>query len=72
VTVDDSCRGVREMVLADLGGRIAERLQQLRPRRILRLDPLRSPGSLTVVRPVRSGSWPVINAARPAVRLACA
>jgi hypothetical protein len=34
--------------------------------------PCLAPGMPTVVRPVRNGICPVMNAARPAVQLACA
>ena len=33
--------------------------------------PKSAPGSPTLVRPVRIGDWPVMNAARPAVQLCC-
>ena len=47
---------VAEMVLAELAGRVAERLEQLRDRRILCLRPTGAPGKPTLERPVRKRS----------------
>jgi hypothetical protein len=47
---------VTEVVLAELPGRVALRLE-------------RRGGKPTLVSPVRYGFWPVMNAARPAVQL---
>ena len=59
---------VAEVVLAELAGRIAERLEQLGDGRILGAQPERGDGMPTLVRPVRKTLWPVRNAARPAVQ----
>ena len=61
---------VAEMVLAELAGGVAQRLEQLGDGRVLRSAGRRSaPGRPTLVRPVRIGDWPVMKAARPAVQL---
>ena len=60
---------VAEVVLAELPGRVAERLQQLGDRRVLGLQADVEPGMPTLVRPVRKTLWPVMNDARPAVQL---
>ena len=60
---------VAEVVLAELSGHIAERLEQLGDGRVFFLQTESAPGRPTLVRPVRMGDWPVINAARPAVQL---
>ena len=60
---------VAEMVLAELAGDVALRLQQLGDGRVLVRQPLLgAPGSPTFRRPVRIGLWPVMKAARPAVQ----
>ena len=59
---------VAEMVLAELAGRVALRLEQLGNRRILLRQPLLRAGSPTFSSPVRNGLCPVMNAARPAVQ----
>ena len=61
---------VAEVVLADLAGRVAERLEQFGDGRIFAAEARFAPGIPTVVRPVRIGICPVMNAARPAVQLA--
>ena len=60
---------VAEVVLAELAGGVALRLQRRRDGRILGCSPSVAPGRPTLVRPVRYGFWPVMNAARPAVQL---
>ena len=56
---------VAEVVLAELAGRIAERLEQLGDSRVSLGMPSFAPGRPTLVRPVRIGDCPVMNAARP-------
>ena len=63
---------VAQMVLAELAGGIAHRLQRRRDRRRLAGMPIGEPAWPTVVRPVRIGNWPVMKLARPAVQLASA
>ena len=61
---------VAKMVLAELAGRIAEILEELR--RLVGSSALRpsvAPGMPTLVSPVRIGDCPVMKAARPAVQL---
>ena len=61
---------VAEMVLPELSGGVAERLQQFRNVRILRPHAqFGAPGSPTLVSPVRNPHWPVMKDARPAVQL---
>ena len=60
---------VAEVVLAELPGHVAERLQEIGDGRVLGLQPSLAPGSPTLVSPVRIGDWPVMKAARPAVQL---
>ena len=62
---------VAEMVLAELAGGVAERLEQLGDGRVRLLRPSGAPGRPTLVRPVRTGDCPVTKAARPAVQLCC-
>ena len=59
---------IAEMVLAELSGRVALRLQQLGDRRVLVRQAFLRAGRPTFRSPVRSGLWPVMNAARPAVQ----
>jgi hypothetical protein len=59
---------VAEMILAELPGRVAERLEQLGERRVLLRQPFFAIGNPTFRRPVRIGLWPVMNAARSAVQ----
>jgi len=56
------------MVLAELSGRIALWLEQIRNGRVFSDSPSFAPGRPTFRRPVRNGLWPVMNAARPAVQ----
>ena len=64
---------IAQMVLAELAGGIALRLQQLGDRRIFLLQSRAwRPGKPTLVRPVRKPDWPVMNDARPAVQLCSA
>jgi hypothetical protein len=58
-----------EVVLAELTGRVAERLQELGDRRVLRADADSAPGIPTLLRPVRKTLCPVMNEERPAVQL---
>ncbi len=60
---------VAEMVLAELPGRVAERLEQLGDRRVLGVQPDLEPGMPTLLSPVRKTLWPVMNDDRPAVQL---
>jgi hypothetical protein len=60
---------VAEVVLAELAGRVAEGLEQLRDRRVLAWIPVSAPGRPTLLRPVRYTLCPVMNADRPAVQL---
>ena len=59
---------VAEMVLAELPGRVALRLEQFGERRVLLRQPFFRPGSPTFSRPVRIGLCPVMKTARPAVQ----
>ena len=63
---------VAKMVLAELSGCIAERLEQLGNRRVFLLQPERGAGKPTLVIPVRKPDCPVMNDARPAVQLCSA
>jgi hypothetical protein len=63
---------IAEMVLAELAGGVAERFEDFGERRVFWPQPKGLPEIPTVVRPVRIGNGPVINAARPAVQLGCA
>ena len=63
---------VAEVVLAELPGGVTLCLERRRDRWVLRLQAQRRPGIPTLVRPVRYGFWPVMNAARPAVQLCSA
>jgi hypothetical protein len=60
---------VAQMVLAELAGRGAQRLQQVRDGRVCRPETDVGSGHATLVRPVRIGFCPVMNAARPALKL---
>ena len=60
---------VAEVVLAELARGVALRFQRGRDGRVLGLKPMSAPGMPTLVRPVRYGFWPLMNAARPAVQL---
>ena len=60
---------VAEMVLAELAGLVAQRLQEFGDGRIFRAEAYVGAGMPTLVSPVRIGFWPVMNAARPAVQL---
>ena len=60
---------VAEVVLAELAGHVAERLQEVGDGRDPRpAGPRVLPGSPTFSSPVRIGLWPVMKAARPAVQ----
>jgi len=63
---------VAKMVLAELAGGIALRLEQLGERRVLVGSPSLAPGRPTFRSPVRKQDWPVMKAARPAVQDCCA
>ena len=63
---------VAEVVLAKLARGVALRLERGGDRRVLACRPNGAPGRPTLVRPVRYGFWPVMNAARPAVQLCSA
>ena len=63
---------VAEMVLAELAGGVALRLEQLGEGRVLSESPSLAPGRPTLSRPVRKQDWPVMKAARPAVQDCCA
>jgi hypothetical protein len=63
---------IAQMVLPNLGSHVTLRFEQVGQGRILGLDALQSAGHPHVVRPVRIGSCPVMNAALPAVQLAWA
>ena len=63
---------VAQVVLAELPGRIAQRLEQLGDRRVFLLQPRVAPGKPTLVMPVRKPDWPVMKEARPAVQLCSA
>ena len=56
---------VAEVVLAELAGGVAERLQQLGDRRIVVVQPVLGPGRPTLLSPVRNTLCPVIKADRP-------
>jgi hypothetical protein len=60
---------IAEMVLAELTGGVAERLEQFGDGRVFRCSPTVAPGMPTLVKPVRIGFWPLMKAARPAVQL---
>ena len=60
---------VSQVIFSELASGVAERLQEFRNGRVFRADTESAPGIPTLVRPVRIGFWPVINAARPAVQL---
>jgi hypothetical protein len=67
---------ITEVILAELAGGIAERLERLgnRPSAIVGSSfcrPTFAPGIPTLVRPVRIGFWPAMKQARPAVQLCC-
>jgi hypothetical protein len=57
---------VTEVILAELAGDVTQRLEECGSSD---RSPRSAPGSPTLVRPVRIGDWPVMNAARPAVQL---
>ena len=59
---------VAEMVLAELAGRIALRLEQVGDRRILLRQPLFRGWQPDLQESGPQGLWPVMNAARPAVQ----
>jgi hypothetical protein len=59
---------VAEVVLAELAGGVALRLEQAGDGRVFFLQPCSAPGRPTLVRPVRNTLWPVMNEARPAVQ----
>ena len=63
---------VAKVVLAELAGGIAHRLQRRGDGRRLAGMPIVAPAWPTVVMPVRIGSSPVMKFARPAVQLASA
>ena len=60
---------VAQMVLAELAGGIAQRLQRLGDGDIAGLQADGAPGMPTLERPVRMGVWPVMKDERPAVQL---
>jgi hypothetical protein len=53
---------IAEMVLAELAGGVAERLQQLGDGRVFLLKSNRGAGHADLGQPVRIGFWPVMNA----------
>jgi hypothetical protein len=57
------------MVLAELARGVALALQDRRDRESVFCQPCGAPGSPTLVMPVRTGTLPLMNAARPAVQL---
>ena len=64
---------VAEVVLAELAGGVAERLEQLGDGRCRSFcSPTGAPGTPTLLSPVRSVHWPVMNDDRPAVQLCSA
>ena len=63
---------VAEVVLAELAGGVAQRLERGGDGHRLAGRPLVAPAWPTVVMPVRTGSSPVMKLARPAVQLASA
>jgi hypothetical protein len=63
---------IAEMVLAELPGGVAERLQELRDRRIAVLQPDGAAGIPTLESPVRRFACPVMNVDLPAVQLCSA
>jgi hypothetical protein len=63
---------VAEVILAELTRGIAVVLQQFGKGRVLVGSPNLAPGKPTLVRPERTGDWPVMKAARPAVQLCSA
>jgi hypothetical protein len=60
---------VAQVVLAELAGRVPQRLEQLGDGRVLGPQPQVAPGSPTLLSPVRNSLGPVMNADRPAVQL---
>ncbi len=60
---------VAEVVLTELAGDVAERLEQLGDRRVVRAQALVGAWQTDLGEPVRIGDWPVMKAARPAVQL---
>jgi len=62
---------VAEMVLAELACGVATALRKSAIVGSSFFRPSGAPGKPTLVRPVRMGDWPVMNAARPAVQLCC-
>ena len=61
---------VAEVVLAELPGGVARAPSgRWRSSGSSARSPMSAPGIPTLVRPVRYGFWPVMNAARPAVQL---
>ena len=60
---------VTEVVLAELAGGVTVRLERGGDRRVPGWSPTVAPGIPTLVRPVRIGFCPQMNAARPAVQL---
>ena len=64
---------VAQMVLAELAGGVAERLERLGDGDVLGAQAeVGAPGSPTLERPVRSVAWPVMKDDRPAVQLCSA
>ena len=64
---------VAEVVLAELAGRVAERLEQFGDGRVLLLQARRAtPARRPCSGPVRNVHWPVMNDDRPAVQLCSA
>ena len=60
---------VAQVIFAKLAGGVAMGLEQFGDGRIFGCKPTFAPGKPTFVRPVRTGFWPVMKAARPAVQL---
>jgi hypothetical protein len=60
---------VTEMVLPELPGGVAVRLEQLRDRGVLSPQAQWAAGIPTLLNPVRKTLWPVRNDDRPAVQL---
>jgi hypothetical protein len=63
---------VAEVVLAELAGRVAERLEGFGDIMSSARRPRSAPGRPTLERPVRSVACPVMNDERPAVQLCSA
>jgi hypothetical protein len=60
------------VVLAELAGGVALRLEDVAMVTSVSCQPCEAPGRPTLVMPVRTGTLPPMKAARPAVQLCCA